>query len=113
MFSTSLFSQQSKAKKDSVKIFHGLGIPVPKSGGYRPEITLQEALILAEKFIQSEKIDINHYYLNEARWMLYGSPKGPKEERWYFCWDNEDGACGHYVEITVSMKGVVRRQPTM
>ena len=45
--------------------------------------------------------------------ILYGSPGGPKEERWYFWWVNENMADGDYVEITVSMDGTVKRLGSM
>ena len=77
-------------------------LPVPRIG-FKPKLTLQQALRIAEKFIKSEKIDLSPYYLFEAKWVLYGTET--KEPRWYFWWVNDDGAMGHYVEITVSMEG--------
>jgi hypothetical protein len=79
----------------------------------KPQITLQKALMLAETFIDSEHIDISTFYLGSANMIDFGPKEGPKELSWYFWWLNEDGADGHYVEIVVSMKGVVRRIPSM
>jgi hypothetical protein len=80
---------------------------------FRPALTLQQALRLAERYIEKEKIKISPYYLSEARMIQYGGDKDVKEPRWYFWWVNENGAMGNYVEITVSMDGKVMRLPSM
>ena len=91
----------------------GLTFPKYPDSLNKPAITLQEALVLADKYIQNSKIEIKHYYLSQVRMILYGSPGGPKEERWYFWWVNENMADGDYVEITVSMDGTVKRLGSM
>ncbi len=88
-------------------------VELPKGGSYRPSLTLQNALKIAEGYIVKEKIDISQYYLLEAKYILYGD-KDNKDPSWYFWWTNEDGAFGHYVELVVSIKtGSVRRLTSM
>ena len=88
-------------------------LPLPKRGSYRPGLTLQKALKIADGYIRKERIDISHYYLIEARHILYGS-KDNQDPSWFFWWVNENGAIGDYVEIIVSIKtGRVMRLPSM
>ena len=88
-------------------------LPSPKKGRYRPSLTLQKALKIADAYIMKEKIDISHYYLLEAKHILYGS-KGNQDPSWFFWWVNENGVIGDYVEIIVSIRtGSVRRLPSM
>jgi hypothetical protein len=87
-------------------------LPLPKRN-FRPKLTLQHALKLAESYIEKEKINLVPYYLYEAKYILYGS-KDNQEPCWFFWWVNENGAAGHYVEIIVSIEtGNVRRLPSM
>src|SRR5215510_1064202 len=84
-------------------------LELPKRNSYRPRLTLQKALEIADAFISKERIDISKFYLIEAKYILYGD-KANKDPSWYFWWVNEDGASGHYVEIVVSIKtGSARR----
>ena len=78
-------------------------LPLPRRGAYRPSLTLQNALKIADGYIARQKIDISHYYLLEAKYILYGS-KENKDPSWYFWWVHENGAAGDYVEIVVSIK---------
>src|SRR5262249_15493515 len=88
-------------------------LELPKRNAYRPRLTLQSALEIADAYIAREKIDISRYYLLEAKYILYGD-KDNKDPSWYFWWVNEDGASGHYVEIVVSIKtGNARRLISM
>jgi hypothetical protein len=88
-------------------------LPLPKRGSYRPRLTLENALTIADRYIAKEKIDISHFYLLEAKYILYGD-KDTKDPSWYFWWVHEDGASGHYVELVVSIKtGNVRRLMSM
>jgi hypothetical protein len=88
-------------------------LPLPKRGFYRPSLTLQQALKIADSYIVKEKIDISRYYLYEARHIVYGS-KDNQEPCWFFWWVNENGVIGDYVELVVSIKtGSVRRIPSM
>ncbi len=87
-------------------------LPLAKRG-FRPRLTLQQALKLAEGYIEKEKIEIASYFLLEARMIQYGGEKDVKEPRWFFWWINENGAMGDYVQITVSMEGQVSRHPSM
>ncbi len=87
-------------------------LPLAKRG-FRPRLTLQQALKLAEGYIEKEKMEIASYFLLEARMIQYGGEKDVKEPRWFFWWINENGAMGDYVQITVSMEGQVSRHPSM
>jgi hypothetical protein len=79
----------------------------------KPRLTLQQALKLAEAYIEEEKINVSSYFLREARMIQYGEEKDVSEPRWFFWWVHESGALGDYVEITVSMEGRVSRLPSM
>src|SRR5215212_7924069 len=66
-------------------------LPLPKTRGFRPRITLQEAMKLAESFIAKEKINISPYFLSEARMIMYGGEKDAKQPCWFFRWVDEVG----------------------
>lgn len=80
---------------------------------FKPRVTLQEALRIAEDHIEKEKINIAPYFLLEARMIQHGGEKDKREPRWFFLWVNENGAIGDRVEITVSMEGKAARHPSM
>ena len=57
--------------------------------GYKPKISLQAALKIAEDFVADERIDVSGGWLNEARFTLYGGktkPDSEKEPCWFFQW---------------------------
>ena len=81
--------------------------PTPKS----PKITLKKALTIAEHYIEREKIDVSSFYLREAR--LIFPTESAESQQWYFWWASIKGEMGNYIEITVSMKGEVKRNPSM
>jgi hypothetical protein len=87
-------------------------LPLAKRS-FRPRLTLQQALKLAESYIEKEKIEISPYFLKEARMIQYGGEKDERELRWFFWWVHENGVIGDYVEITVSMGGQVTHHPSM
>jgi hypothetical protein len=88
-------------------------LELPRRSCYRPRLTLQNALKVADGYIAKEKIDISQYYLLEAKYILYGD-KNSGDPSWYFWWVHEDGAAGHYVEIVVSIRtGNARRLISM
>jgi hypothetical protein len=101
-------SQPEQSQQDSPK--QVIDLPQPKRS-FKPKLTLQRALQIAEKYAQKQKIDLSSYYLYEAKWILYGTDA--KEPRWYFWWIHESGAAGRYVEITVSMDGKLQLIPSM
>jgi hypothetical protein len=76
---------------------------------FRPKLSLQDALKLAEKYISDHKepkINVSKYYLNSAGFILYGGKnyttgKDLKEPAWSFSWVHEDGALGNYLSIIV------------
>lgn len=80
---------------------------------FRPKLTLQDALKIAESYIESRKIDISPYYLYQAKYILWGA-KDNQEPCWHFWWVHENGAAGNYVEIVVSIDTAkARRVPSM
>ena len=70
---------------------------------FRPRITLQRALKIAENYTKQQRIDLSPYYLLEARMIQYGDEK-TKESRWLFRWVTPRPSTGG-VEISVSMEG--------
>ena len=112
-----VFGQETKAQRasetdQSISKKEIQQLPLPKRG-FKPKLTLQAALKLAESYIEKEKIDIASFYLLEARLIQYGSEEGKKEPRWFLWWVNENGQMGNYIEITVSMNGKIARHPSM
>ena len=82
----------------------------------RPRLSLQDALSIAEHYIDNEHIDIASYWLYRAAFILYGDPKTPDKDKlpcWHFWWVSDSGALGDYVEILVTMDGKVWRAPSM
>ena len=105
--------QQPEPKPEaSVTQERVVDLPLAKRN-FRPKLTLQRALKLAESYTAKEKINLSQYYLYQAKYILYGD-KDNQEPCWFFWWVNEDGALGNYVEIIVSIEsGNVRRLPSM
>ena len=88
-------------------------LPQPRRSSYRPSLTMQNALKIADGYIVKQKIDISHYYLFEAKYILYGSTDN-QDPSWFFWWVNENGVIGDCVEIVVSIKtGNARRLPSL
>ena len=77
-----------------------------------PKQSLQNALKIAEAYIEKNKIDISPYYLTQAK-LIYADGKKIKETYWWFWWVKPMGALGDYVEIGVSMDGKAWRIPSM
>ncbi len=80
---------------------------------FRPKISLQRALKLAESYIEKERINISSFYLYQAKYILYGSKENQKPA-WHLWWVNENGTLGNYVEILVFIDtGSVGRLPSL
>jgi hypothetical protein len=119
LFSPILLAQVSQQPKPestpgpSITQKQIVDLPLPRRDSHRPRLTLQNALKIADGYIVKQKIDISHYYLLEAKYILYGS-KENQDPSWFFWWVNENGVIGDYVEIVVSIKtGNVLRRPSM
>jgi hypothetical protein len=83
---------------------------------YRPKLSLQDALKIAEGYIDKEHIPISSYWLSQAKFTLYGSADTPDKDKipcWYFWWANDKGLLGDYVEIFVDMDRKAWRVPSM
>jgi hypothetical protein len=82
----------------------------------RPRLSLQDALLIAEHYIDREHINVSSYWLYRAVFILYGDPKTPDKDKlpcWHFWWVSDSGDMGDYVEILVAMDGKVWRIPSM
>jgi hypothetical protein len=94
---------------------HHPDLPTPKLQ-YRPKLPLQDALKIAEAFIDKEHIDISSYWLSNAHFILYGPSDAPDQKKipcWHFLWTNDNGSIGDYVEILVDMDGRAWGVPSM
>ena len=107
--------QQPKPEPTSPEksITHPQVSELPVAKGYRPKLTMQRALGLAEGYIKKQKMDISPYYLQEGKFILYGN-KDNQVPSWSFSWVNENGALGDYVNIIVSIEtGNAMRLPSL
>jgi len=83
---------------------------------FTPKLTLQQALKIAEDYVDREHIDIRSYWLYRAIYILYGDEKTPREKKvpaWHFWWVSATGTAGDDVEIVVYMDGKAYRAPSM
>ncbi|HKF22393.1 MAG TPA: hypothetical protein VKE93_12545 [Candidatus Angelobacter sp.] len=89
---------------------------LPLARTFRPKLPMQDALKIAENYIDKQHIDISSYWLSQVRYILYGSENAADKDKipcWYFWWMSDTGAAGDYVEIFVDMKGRAWRVPSM
>jgi len=83
---------------------------------FRPKLPLQDALKIAESYIDEQRIDISPFWLYQVRYILVGDETTPPEKElpcWHFWWVNDSAASGDYVEILVTMDGKPSRAPSM
>lgn len=88
----------------------------PAINTFRPKLPLQDALKIAEAFIDKQHIDISSYWLYHAILIFVGDENTPDKDKlpcWHFMWVNDSGAMGDYVEIMVTMDGKAGRAPSM
>lgn len=71
-----------------------------------PEITFERAMQIAGEYTHRENIDMSVF-------TLYKVTLVDSRGYWYFWWTHVGGALGHYVQLTVSMDGKVRRLASM
>ena len=92
---------------------NSIPLNLPRSGrSYRPQVSLQTALDIAESYVASEHISVSDGWLSEARFILYGDhamADKDKEPNWLFVWTTDEG----YVRIMVSMDGKAMRLPEL
>ena len=82
----------------------------------RPKLTMQDALAIAERYLATQRIDTNHFWLYRADWILFGGPEQPAKDKppgWHFWWQSDSGEIGNYIEVFVSMDGACRRLGSM
>lgn len=85
-------------------------------GTFRPKLSMQDALKIAEGYIDKQRIDISHYWLYRVIYILSGDEKTPDKDKipgWHFWWVSETGTMGDDVEIFVAMDGRANRSPSM
>ena len=90
--------------------------PLSAQRRFRPKLSMQDALRIAESYIDEQRIDISQFWLYQVRYILLGDETTPVEKRlpcWHFWWVNDNGALGDYVEILVTMDGKPSRAPSM
>lgn len=91
--------------------------PSPRvRGTFRPRVSMQDALKIAEDYISKQNIDIRPFWLYRATYMLLGDEKTPDKDKlpgWHFWWVDEAGTIGGDVEIFVGMDGKANRMPSM
>ena len=86
------------------------------NGAFRPKLSIQDALKVAENYIDKQHIDISTYWLYRVIYILSGDEKTPDKDKipgWHFWWVSETGAMGDYVEIFVAMDGRANRVPSI
>jgi hypothetical protein len=107
---------QGQSVPASPAVQSGVPLNLPTSPrGYKPKISLQAALKIAESYVAAEHINVSDGWLSEARLFLYGD--GAKADRdkelsWLFVWITDSSLGGH-VDVIVSMHGKAMRLPTM
>jgi hypothetical protein len=85
-------------------------------GTFRPRVSMQDALKIAEDYIDKQHIDIRPFWLYRAIYFLSGDEKTPDKDKlrgWDFLWVDEAGTSGGDVEIFVGMDGTANRMPSM
>lgn len=107
---------QSQSVSSSSAAQSGVPLDLPRSArGYKPKISLQAALKIAETYVAVEHINVSDGWLLEARFFLYGDSAKADRDRepcWLFVW-NSDTSLGGYVDIIVSMDGKAMRSPAL
>jgi|SRR5215813_6553808 len=79
---------------------------------FRPKLLLQDALKIADDYIRDQHIDVSHYWLYQAKFIVYGE-KGKGQPAWHIWWMSDPPSLGDYVTIVVFMDGKAIRTPSM
>jgi hypothetical protein len=77
---------------------------------------MQDALKIAEGYIDKQHIDISSYWLFRTIFYLSGDEHTADKDKlpgWHFWWVSDTGALGDDVEIFVGMDGRASRMPSM
>jgi hypothetical protein len=83
--------------------------PAPPHPGWKPPVTLRQAVELVDDYVKKEKIDVSSHYLSEARMISNQRGKEGEGPLWYFFWSQTGTAAGTQLEFTVAMDGKVTR----
>ena len=101
-------SQSASGQDHGVTTPKNITEPLPKQPTYRPKLSLQDALKIAEGYIGKEHIDVAPLWLYRAMYILSGDEHSAPKDKipgWHFWWVSEAGGLGNYVEIFVDMEG--------
>lgn len=83
-------------------------LPVLK---FKPKITLQNALKLAEELLKKEKPKGMNHHLLEAKLIEDLDDRAPFAALWLFTWKHESVQPAFDIQITVSMSGKITMRP--
>jgi hypothetical protein len=105
---------QSVPASSDAKSSLALALPLSQRG-YKPKISLQAALKIAEDYVAAEHINVSDGWLSEARLFLHGdSDKAEKRNPcWLFVWITNSGRMGMRLDVIVSMDGKAMVSPSI
>ena len=87
----------------------GRRAPAPPHPGWKPPVTLRQAVGLVDDYVVREKVDVSSHYLSEVRMISNHRGKEGEGPLWYFFWSRAGTAAGNQLEFTVAMDGTVTR----
>jgi len=85
-------------------------------GTFKPKLSMQDALKIAESYVDKQHIGISGYWLYRAIYILSGDNNSADKDKipgWHFWWVSDTGTMGDDVEIFVDMDGRAARVPSM
>jgi hypothetical protein len=105
---------QSVPASTDAKSSVSLDLPLSQRG-YKPKISLQAALKIAEDYVAAQHINVSDSWLSEARLFLYGdNDKAEKRNPcWLFVWITNSGRMGVHLDVIVSMDGKAIVSPSL
>jgi hypothetical protein len=107
---------QASGGQERLRTDHPASDPLPVQRRFRPKLSLQNALKIAEKYVDDEHVDMSSYWLYRAKFIMMGDQNTAEKNKlpcWHFWWVNDTGTLGDYVEILVTMDGKASRAPSM
>ena len=76
----------------------------------RPSISIDEALHIARRHAEIEKIDVSQHYVDSVKLNL--NPRGDRGKYWEIRWEPSERACkGCYILVFIYMDKSVERIP--
>jgi len=77
-----------------------------------PSVSLKEAIVLADEFIKTKRINTTGFWMREVK-LLYSDGKNVKSKRWCIQWVSEAGGLGNQISLFVDMDKRVWRVGSM